>query len=428
MPVERITFSAQQSLIRDYLLKAQRDYNKISVSATTGKKVNILSDDPANLSRILSLRSQVSAQDQYGFNLTHSRSVLEYTDSRLGQMADVLGRIRNIALEGNNSTSSSTALSELVDEISNLKTEFVGYANSQFENKYIFSGTATNTQPFTGSTVSFAGNTTAIYAQLTQTLQMQMNLDGNALLMGNKATATGTTTALNLRDSGDVSLGLAAGDTITIGGTVGATALNTTITVSSSTTLSSIASSLQTALRAAGDNTETVSVTGSGTLQVTSGAGAITGLTLSVSGNTTFNTAMTFATPIAGGGATGASAALLSGTGEDIFNVIDSLSTALSDRDATDFATHLQRLDNALIQINEARATVGGRLQQVDSTENFLSSERVRILDQLSLIEDADATDVYTKLANKETVLRLVFQSASKVLSTLSSLSLNLNG
>lgn len=427
MPVERITFSAQQSLIRDYLLQSQRDYNKISIQATTGKKVNTLSDDPANLSRILSLRSQTSSQEQYSLNLTHAQSTLEYTDSRLGQMTDVINRIRDIAIQGNNATASSTEISELVAEIGNLKSEFLGYANSQFENKYIFSGSATNTQPFTGSTVSFAGNTSALYAQATQTLQVQTNLDANSFLMGNKATATGATSALNLRNSGDVSLGLAAGDTITIGGTVGATPLAATISVTSSTTLSNIASSLETALRAAGDGTEVVSVTGGGALQVTSGAGAITGLTLSVSGKTDFNTALTFTTPITAGGGTGTSGSLLSGTGEDVFNVIDSIVSSISSRDNTAFATHLQRLDNSLLQINEARASVGGRLQQIDATDNFLSSEKVRIMDQLSLIEDADVTDVYTKLANKETVLRLVFQSASKVLSTLSSLSLNLN-
>lgn len=131
---------------------------------------------------------------------------------------------------------------------------------------------------------------------------------GNDFFTDLSVAASGTDLATDLRTTDGTTLGIDSGDTITIGGSVGATPLATTITVSSTTTLAGIASSLQTALRAAGDGTETVTVRTDGSLRVTSGAAAITSLALSISGNTTFNTAYTFATPITAGGGTGDSA------------------------------------------------------------------------------------------------------------------------
>ncbi len=123
--------------------------------------------------------------------------------------------------------------------------------------------------------------------------------------------AASTDLATNLRTSTGTKLQIASGDVITIGGNLGG-AFSTTLTVSATTTLADIATAVQTALRAAAgaSGTETAAVQGDGTIRVTSGATAITGLTLSIPSKTTFNTAFTFTTPITAGGGTGSSAAL----------------------------------------------------------------------------------------------------------------------
>ncbi|QQR81090.1 MAG: hypothetical protein IPJ69_02830 [Deltaproteobacteria bacterium] len=132
---------------------------------------------------------------------------------------------------------------------------------------------------------------------------------GNNFFTDLSRQAAGTDLATELRKTDGTTLDIAAGDSISIGGNVGATPIAATISVSSTTTLANIASSLQSALRAAGSGTETVSVQSNGSLQVTSGVGAITSLSLSISGNSTFNTAYTFTTPITAGGGTGSSTA-----------------------------------------------------------------------------------------------------------------------
>jgi len=118
-------------------------------------------------------------------------------------------------------------------------------------------------------------------------------------------TAAGTTLLTDLKDSNGAHLRIKAGDTITVTGTVTG-AMNSTITVASGTTLTSLAASLQAIIRAAGDNTETVTVLGDGSLEVTAGGVAVTNLQLTITGKTAFNTAFDYPTPIAIAG-TGAS-------------------------------------------------------------------------------------------------------------------------
>ncbi|MBX7147967.1 flagellar hook-associated protein FlgK [bacterium] len=117
-----------------------------------------------------------------------------------------------------------------------------------------------------------------------------------------------------LRNSSGDRLDIGIGDTISIGGTVGVTAISGTLNVDKFTTLGDLASYVQTRLRAAGDGTETAVIQSDGSILVTAGASAITGLTFSISGNSAFNSVFTYPTPIAIAG-TGDSGGLVTATG-----------------------------------------------------------------------------------------------------------------
>lgn len=117
-----------------------------------------------------------------------------------------------------------------------------------------------------------------------------------------------------LRNSAGNRLGIGIGDTVTLGGTIAPTAISGTFTVDANSTLQDLADYVQTRLRVAGAGTETAAVQADGSILVTAGATAITSLTLSITGNSAFNTVFTYSTPIAISG-TGDSGALLTATG-----------------------------------------------------------------------------------------------------------------
>ncbi len=217
---------------------------------------------------------------------------------------------------------------------------------------------------------------------------------GNLFFSDLAQVAAGTDRAIMLRNSSDDLLGIDVSDTITIQGTVGA-AFSTTMTVSETTTLSDIASAMQTAIRAAtgASGTETVVVDTDGSLLVTAGAAAITNLKLVITGNATFNTAFTFDTPITAGGGTGDSDTL-SVAGDAAANLaidadVDGLPRAIAASDSAGglpggnvIATQIGALQSTNVSFStgsatfvkfygDLLATIGGQSQSYENRFNF---------------------------------------------------------
>lgn len=427
MPVNRVTFSSNILLIRYNLSNVQRQYEKAAIAATTNKTINTLSDDSTVTSRLFNLRSVVVANEQYQKNSNEVGRKLNFIESQLSGAADVLQQIRDIGLQANIPTLGSDVREQLASQIAELKAQFMTFTNSRLDGKYVFSGTATDTPPFAdvGGVTVFQANSNSNFSQLNASLRLETTMDGNSVFTGNVADAAGTTRATTLRNGTGVPLGLAIGDTINFGGNVTG-AVTGSLTVTANTTLNDIASALQTAVRAAGAGTETVTVQPDGSLRVTAGATAVTGLTMTSNNDTAFNTAFTFPTPIASAG-TGDSDALLTGTGEDIFDVFDDLQEAVRDGNLTDITTHMGRVESSFNQLLNARATVALRLKQLETVDNFISEESIRTLEDLANVEEANLDEVLSQLVLKETALKVVFNTTSQVLGVTANLQLSLN-
>lgn len=424
MPVGRLTLSAHELLIRNNLFRVQQQYNDASVPVTTGRRINFLSDDPGNVSHLFSLRAQVSVNEQYQRNLTGAGLKLNFLDARLTSATDVLQRVRDIALKANDPTVDSSLVSQLASQLDDLKTELLDAANARLDNQYVFGGSKSDAKPFSGTPVVFQGNSDNRNIQASPNVQINTNLDGDQIFTGHIHTATTSDLAVQLKNSDGVGLNFHAGDVIEFSGNIGA-AFSSNLTVTSSTTLGDIATALQSALQAAGNGSETASVQLDGSIKVTSGATAITNLSVNVAGKPDIATAFNFSSSIAGGGSTSSSDTLQAGTGEDLFDVIDDLKKAILSGSTSGIATSLDRLQVGELQVNEGRATIGIRTQQIDALGNTLSQDGVRMLDELSSIQDANIDQSISNLAIRETALRLIFATSSRVLSVISGLNLN---
>ncbi|GEM_PF-3617133 len=430
MPAFRLSFNTLDYTLRQNLFSAQIRYRDAAIPASTGLRINTLSDDAPVLPQLFSLKNQSSVNEQYQLNVSSARVKLTFTDSQLEQASTLLQGIRDLALRGNDGATTASSLTQIGNQITDLQNQLLDLSNVKLDGRYIFSGTATSTAPFSGTPVVFNGNSGSILAQITSTLTLQTNLDGNALFTGSQATAAGATLASILRSSDGVPLNIATGDVITIAGSVGGVAMaGQTLAVTATTTLANIATAVQNALRsvADGDLTETAAVQADGSIQVASDlTHAITNLTLSISGKTAFNTAFTYSTPIAAAGATAKSDLLKSGATENVFDLISDLRTALLAQNPTNVATHLARLDSGIAQVLDQRSAIGIRLQQLDSVESQLGDERLRLSDRISGIEEVDISQAASQMVIRETALKIIFASTSQVLSTISNVRLQL--
>lgn len=162
--------------------------NNLQNQLSTGMKINKPSDDPVGITFSLRYRSELQANDQYISNTDSAISLLEYTDTTIGQAGDVLQRARELLVQGANGTLEQTSLNSIKTEISQLYNQLVEIGNSQFNGKQVFNGEQTGTKPYptitledTASPKAYAVATdiNSVKYELSSSMTMAVNITGN---------------------------------------------------------------------------------------------------------------------------------------------------------------------------------------------------------------------------------------------------------
>ncbi len=148
---------ATEQAVRNFLSDLQGNYRGLADSqrqVATGKRILTPSDDPVGVSIGLGLRRDMSATDTWSRNIDDSLTWLNTTDSALGQALEIVQRARELAVQGGNGTLSDASRQLIASEVAGLRSQFVEVGNSSLGGRFIFGGTATDTQPFDPNTAA----------------------------------------------------------------------------------------------------------------------------------------------------------------------------------------------------------------------------------------------------------------------------------
>ena len=143
-------------------------YQSIGQDLSTGKSLNVPSDDPAQISQDLTLTNTINQENGDASNAVGAQNELTFTDSTLASLTGLLQTARSLAVEGATDIIPNGAQRPLIGkQISGLLNQALALANQKYGNTYIFAGTGSaNTPPITplGSpvnSVAFGGNNQA---------------------------------------------------------------------------------------------------------------------------------------------------------------------------------------------------------------------------------------------------------------------------
>ncbi len=135
---------------------AQKMQNKSLQRLSTGKRINSASDDAAGLAISNKFQSQVRSLEQAQRNANDGISVIQTAEGSLGQMGDILVRMRELSVQSSNGTLTDSDRSFLQSEFSNLSSELDRIAQStEFNGKKLLQGSAS-----TGITFQIGANNT----------------------------------------------------------------------------------------------------------------------------------------------------------------------------------------------------------------------------------------------------------------------------
>ena len=150
---------------------------------STGKRINQPSDDPYGTSLAIQLKNDLQGLSNYNDAVTDGTAWASAADTSLTNVMSMLQRAQELTVQASNGDESATDLSSTADEIDQLADAIKQEANTQYNGQYVFSGTATSTQPYSSATGDvFQGNTAAVTRQIGPGSTLQVNVDISSLL------------------------------------------------------------------------------------------------------------------------------------------------------------------------------------------------------------------------------------------------------
>src|SRR5262249_33911206 len=125
------------------LNKTQQALNKNFTRLSSGFRINTAADDAAGLAISESMKSQIRSYTVAERNSNDALSMTQTAESALGEMHNILGRMRELAMQGANGSMTDTDRGYLDTEFTALKEEMARMQTSaKFNGRQLISATA----------------------------------------------------------------------------------------------------------------------------------------------------------------------------------------------------------------------------------------------------------------------------------------------
>ncbi|BCX88640.1 flagellar hook-associated protein 3 FlgL [Methylomarinovum tepidoasis] len=155
----RLSTALMQRLGTNAILEQQRHLNKTQLQLASGDRILTPADDPVAAARTLDLEEVIRKHEQYQNNINTIENRLGLEDATLDGMTNILQRIREVAVRANNEASLRPEDRQYIaQEVRQALGELLGLANTKNANgEYLFAGTKSHTQPYTADTLATDG-------------------------------------------------------------------------------------------------------------------------------------------------------------------------------------------------------------------------------------------------------------------------------
>lgn len=180
----RITNKMMNSRVLANLSSAAERYMKLQTESSSGRRINKPSDDPLGITKDLNFRSRLSDISQFQTNLSHAQSWLAFSDLALNSIGEFITEAKDLATQLGNDTYDENARIAGATQARELFNSIIDSANSQYRNKYIFSGSKTNLPPILANAigVAYQGDSKSLNIETDLKSYLQVNAIGSEFL------------------------------------------------------------------------------------------------------------------------------------------------------------------------------------------------------------------------------------------------------
>jgi flagellar hook-associated protein 3 FlgL len=387
----RVTQSLIQAQFLTSISTLESNLSQTQNQITSNQSFTTAAQNPTAAGAVNNYNQALAQSKQYDTNANSAQTRLSTEDSALSQVQIQLQSLRTLALEANNSSLSTQDRAAIATQATQIQNSLLALANTQDGNgEYLFGGFATQTQPFTLSAAgaTYNGDQGQRQVQIAAGQNVADGDNGNTVF-GQIKNGNGTFTAT-------------------------ATAANTGNGVLGATTVSNAAQ------YGAGNGVYSINFTAPGTYEVRDSTNALVS-----SGTYTDGSTLSFAgvqVTLSGQPAAGDSFAVAPSTNQSLFTTVQNLVNALQPGANSATATTqlnnsigyaLNNIDQALNQMSNVRASVGGRLNSITTQQSVSSSQQIQLQTNISNLQSLNYAGAITTLQQQNTILSAALQAYS---------------
>jgi flagellin len=373
-------------LAQNSLVKNERAMSSAMEQLSTGKRINSAADDAAGMAIASKMTAQIRGLDQAGRNINDAVAMIQTAEGATGEITNMLQRMRELAVQASSGTYTT-------EDKANIELEFQALLKG-------IDNIAGTTQWNGGNILDGTGSATTFQIGANDSQTLTVNL-GNLKTNGY---AVAVTTAISAVAAVAAVAGSAGVNTVTTSSAQAVlltsfVAGNVTVSMTAGTvtTVSSLATYLNTQTAFAASYTALA--TSATVMTITEKSGAYTATGPTVSTVTTATSAASYSiapgvatvTAVTAVTAVATSSAVL-GLGADI--------SALKSTTSGVLAT----LDTALEAVATQNATNGAAINQLEYTADSLANVSLNTQASRSRIEDADYAKATTELARTQII------------------------
>lgn len=415
----RVTNSMQVNNLLNYINANKTRMDKFQNQLSTGKLINVPSDDPIIASRALRLRSDVSEIDQFLRNNSDAMSWVDTTEDALEKMTDVVHRTRELLVQGASGVLTESETKNMASELKQLKNQMIQLGNTSYAGRYIFSGYSTGRKLFNDDessddfgkfNVSVNTSTDKVIYEIGVGNSIDINVPGGDLFnLGGDAIAKAPA---RLRggeiffpvtvDEENSSFELEFFDGEDEDNTV---QVNINIEEGTYQNIEELTSEIQQKLD--DDEVVDIDVSSLGNRLQFEGTDALEGSTIKIEdGSSSLGLADENLVSTPGTQAQNGS----------FVELMDDIIELFENNEIQEIGKRISNMEAQLDNINRIRSDLGARHNRLELTENRLETDKVTFTRLMSENEDADMAEVIMRLKNEENVYKASLSGGARII------------
>lgn len=230
--ITRVTHQMTQRSTLANMQSNLAELSKLQDQASSLKRIQKASDDPAGTAQALRLRSEQRASAQYDRNMQDGVSWLNTIDSALTTTSGYLRRARDLTVQGSNTAIGAVSREAIATELEGVRDSLLAQANTTYLGRNVFAGNSNApvaVGPGADGPYTYAGGVGQVERRVAEATTIRVDADGAKVFGSGDASvfALLDTIAAELRAGGNIGPRLAELDVhltgvLTAAATIGA--------------------------------------------------------------------------------------------------------------------------------------------------------------------------------------------------------------